>query len=539
MPAELAQVRYVTLLGATGAIRTATHDGRDWTVVPVVALVEGVIHAVNAPQPELVRSGLFHRKLAQWESKPVFAGHPMKNGVPVDGLLPDVIASSFGVVRNASSDRSLRMEAWLDHAKCLDGTPGGRVLERVQSVPPKPLEVSVGVWVHAKAGDGQWLNGKRYAAEWLDWEPNHLALLDDGKMGACSVDMGCGTHRIAMRVAASGDLELDREEDATPMTFKERFTTFFRSLMPRGWGDDEVKQELRDALDLVEPLLRTGGGEIVRVKNDAVIYCLYPPSNYYDAPMGPASKMTYWSRGYTFDTATQMFLVDAERTQVEPTTHYEPYRAAGDVQDVPEPTPKAPCACGHLAAAAAGEVTMERKDRIAALVANPHSPVKSLKMLEAATDDELGGIEATAGAIKAAAEKAVTDAAALKTANEATEKARQDLKVATDALAAPVAEDRLPQNIRDLVAREAAREAAEKTALVDTLKAAAAGSFTEDELRAKPIEELKKLATLMKATIPAPAVDFSLIGMPRVAAAGDLASYAPPDSYKDSLAAAK
>src|SRR6266496_226176 len=36
--------RHVHLIGATGQIRTASYEGREHLVVPVIALLEGVIH---------------------------------------------------------------------------------------------------------------------------------------------------------------------------------------------------------------------------------------------------------------------------------------------------------------------------------------------------------------------------------------------------------------------------------------------------------------------------------------------------------------
>jgi hypothetical protein len=45
-------LREIRLLGATGQVRTEMVDGREHLVVPVIALMEGVIHAVNAEVPE-------------------------------------------------------------------------------------------------------------------------------------------------------------------------------------------------------------------------------------------------------------------------------------------------------------------------------------------------------------------------------------------------------------------------------------------------------------------------------------------------------
>ena len=106
---------------------------------------------------------------------------------------------------------------------------------------------------------------------------------------------------------------------------------FLRSLMPRGWGDDEVKQELRDALYAIEPAARNG--EIVRVTNNTLTYCIYPPMSAMQMPPDyysnePMPKPHYWQRGYSFDTSTQKFVLDANKVEVEPTTVYVPITKA-------------------------------------------------------------------------------------------------------------------------------------------------------------------------------------------------------------------
>lgn len=551
------EARFVTLLGATGVVRKDTYNGREHLVVPVIALVEGVIHPVNAPAPELVRAECFTPSVAEWEGKPLMAGHPMRGREPLAvGDNPDLLRESFGLTRNPRVDsKRLCMEAWLDPSRMTEGH-SAKILDAVTSEPPKPVEVSVGVWTPLKNIAGVWTNGKRYAGEWQPFKPDHLALFADGRKGACSTEMGCGLPRVAMRVAEDGQsVEL---EDVAQKGRIERLldrlsvaqvgklidAVFFRSAMPRGWGDDEVKQELREALEVVEPIARTGG-EIIRVKNDAVIYCLYPPANYYDSPMGPTAKMTYWQRSYTFDTATQKFTVAPERTQVEPTTHYEPYRASA-VQELPEslePTLNAACACGNHAAAAAGENIMDRSARIAALVANPHSPVKSLKMLEAASDEELAQLETSAGALKAAAEAtapvpATTSAAAAPVPAAATAAPPASTPAPTAAATVETEDEVLARfpGIKAAVESHRAAQTAQQTALVTTIRAAGQ-AFTEDELRAMSIEQLTKLATFAKVDVPK--IDYSGRGVPRsaAAAADSLASYAPPDPYADPKAA--
>ncbi len=814
-------MKFLTLRGATGMSRRETLDGRAYTVVPAIALVEGVIHPVNAPHPELVRAERFAGAVAKWERQPIFAGHPMENGVPVSGKLPGVLPKSFGFTRNASAaDKQLRMEVWIDEAKAAQDAHSAEILRRSQA--HEPCEVSVGVFVHASKAEGTWSNGRRYAGEWMSMEPDHLALFGDGRRGACSIDMGCGTCRAAeenvMRVAEDGSLELlgspDQPRDEkgrwtdshteaaehekigggvkyhyednpngglktvkyeltppppsspslrksvneaiAPGSWKDslkkfpegegdaakehynkirgylssqgfkavetrkysgghttsflheatgtkvnvenaylgtipgdrakglrgthkvrvrreaggfrsnegvddnneeggmfgRFMEMFRAAMPRGWSKNEVDSALRDALAKVEP----GAFDVVDWTDSRVVYCVWANAGQYAAPSAPEyyartytrgdndeftlsdreevePTMTYpraaqfnpdqprdengrWTQASEDALATAKFRVKEETGAVEKTAQWpdsadhkfarselkhqqglvqrleakksiamafqaeksvkgakdrdekrdahwkahEAFQKAGEaleaqgkedeaqdfygraekhrekIRTLESPEfvgqPKPPCGCGGHepvnAAPAAGDKDMEKKERIAALVANPHSPVKSLKMLEAATDDELTALEAQAGTIKAAAEKAVADAATLKAAQDAEAKAKADLKAAQEA---PITIDRLPADLKALVDGAVAAATAKKEGLVATLKAAQT-AFTEDDLKAMPVEQLEKLSAAVVK--PAPAVNaplFSGIPVPRIS--GDANQYAPPDTYAD------
>ena len=73
------------------AIRTAEHFGESHTVIPCIALVEGVLWPANAPAPELALAEEFGRFVDGWNSKPVVFNHPMVNGVAVSASDPDII----------------------------------------------------------------------------------------------------------------------------------------------------------------------------------------------------------------------------------------------------------------------------------------------------------------------------------------------------------------------------------------------------------------------------------------------------------------
>lgn len=309
---EHPQARAVHLRGALGATMTEMWEGREHLVIPCVALQEGVIHAVNAETPEYVGAAALSKAAATWNGRPVVLGHPTKNGRQCSANSPEVLAShGFGFIRAGKMNGTrLGMEVLVDPAR-LEVLGQQALLADLRA--GKQVEVSVGAHVVTKKKESTW-NGKRYMAEWDEINGDHLAFLPGGR-GACSIEMGCGAHRAASYLVTAEGFEAQVDVKA-----------LIRSLMPRGWGDDEVKQDLREALYLVDPSARNG--EVVRVTNDKVIYCVYPPVDAAGVYPSVPVKMAYWSRDYSFDTATQRFTVSGERTAVEPTTHYEAIRGA-------------------------------------------------------------------------------------------------------------------------------------------------------------------------------------------------------------------
>lgn len=188
-----ADPRNLHLLGATGQVRYEELNGRRHLVVPIVALMEGVIHPVNAETPEFVSADVLRRAAASWIGKPVTLGHPKKHGTQCSASDAEVRrAAGIGViVKSEMAGKKLLQEAWVDEEKAKALHPelydalaaGGRE------------EVSVGAFVVARPAQAEH-NGKRYKADWLEAQGDHLAFLPGGR-GACSCEMGCGTHRAA------------------------------------------------------------------------------------------------------------------------------------------------------------------------------------------------------------------------------------------------------------------------------------------------------------------------------------------------------
>ena len=181
--------------------RKEVFDGRPHLAVPVTMLVEGVVHAINAESPELVLAEQFGKQPNGWNGRPLYHGHPFRNGKPVSGNLPEVLMKDkIGTVFNAKlKDNSLRSEAWIDEQFCRERAP--ELLDRVMA--GEPIEISVGAFVDTDEEEGDY-EGRNYKAVWKDIIPDHLALLPAGDEGACSMEMGCGIRTNANRAAGTG-----------------------------------------------------------------------------------------------------------------------------------------------------------------------------------------------------------------------------------------------------------------------------------------------------------------------------------------------
>ena len=180
-----------------GLVRTEMHQGRAHFVAPIVAMVEGVVHAMNSSRPEFVSAD--ELRIDGWEGRPVFVNHPMVGGIPVASKHPSIAHTSIGFTKNPRvEDARLLMEVWIDKAKC-DGALAERMLSG------DPFDVSMGAFVQSRDAVGEY-KGKKYAGTWHDIDPDHMALLPDSR-GACSWEAGCGL-RAAMESGTEEELRV-------------------------------------------------------------------------------------------------------------------------------------------------------------------------------------------------------------------------------------------------------------------------------------------------------------------------------------------
>ncbi len=213
------ETRQLHLRSALGQTFTEMHDGREHLVVPCIALMQGVIHAVNAETPEFVSVETLKDAAESWNGKPVTLGHPARDGKQCSANDPEVLkAHGIGVLRNSRlSGTKLLMEALVDPDKLRK--LGQHALEETLRA-GKSIEISVGALVNTEQKAGNWL-GRAFKAAWRKTVGDHLAFLPNGR-GACSMEMGCGTHRAAMHLVTAEEFVMD-----TYIDLKDRILALF------------------------------------------------------------------------------------------------------------------------------------------------------------------------------------------------------------------------------------------------------------------------------------------------------------------------
>jgi hypothetical protein len=246
-----AESRTLHLLGALGKAVTEMEGKTEYLVVPVVALMEGVIHAVNAETPEFVPFSTLQKCAESWNGKPITIGHPKgSDGKQCSASEMGIWdAHGIGKIRNARVDvasKKMLMEALIekDRAKKIHPDMYQRLADGGTE------EVSVGAMVISDHKTGKHTNGKPYVGSWTFAEGDHLAFLPGGR-GACSVAMGCGTHRAAMRMCEEGfvlDIKAAQAGDAAEEQAELIAYQSMRTVLDGVKGQYEKISELVDAL---------------------------------------------------------------------------------------------------------------------------------------------------------------------------------------------------------------------------------------------------------------------------------------------------
>ncbi len=177
-------------------IRTSELMGQEHTVIPCVALVEGVLWPSNAPGPELALAEEFGRFPDGWNGRPVMYNHPTLNGEPVTANSPDILKdNAFGQLFNTIIEGGkLKTEIWINEARITEMDEEAQIVIQNLKDGEGMVEVSTGLFTMQEPLEGSF-KGKDYVSIWRNIVPDHLAILPEGITGACSIADGAGAPR--------------------------------------------------------------------------------------------------------------------------------------------------------------------------------------------------------------------------------------------------------------------------------------------------------------------------------------------------------
>ena len=234
-----------------------THQGKDYLIVPVTMMVEGVHCGSHGPMLHTIEDlGLFP---ASWNGIPIVIDHPEIDGQAISANEPDVIDSRLiGRVYNTHVDgMKLVAQAWLEEERLRQLS--SVVLAQIEA--GEPIEVSLGMFTEELTVQGEW-NGEQYESIAKNHRPDHLALLPGG-LGACSIEDGCG-------IRANKEGGKDKvDEHEFDVALKLHYATQL-TLVKNEQGYRELVDAVRQKLDSMDS--ESSIHFLQEVYDDAVIY---------------------------------------------------------------------------------------------------------------------------------------------------------------------------------------------------------------------------------------------------------------------------
>jgi len=167
-------------------VRNDRMAGRDYIVVPMVMLTEGVHEGSEGPY--LYTNEEIGKRVMLWNKKPVVVGHPDEPSA----CTPEILnVRQIGDIMNAKWDKKgkrIIAEAWLDEAMLRKVDKGKVIQDAIAN--EDVLELSTGLFADSDEEPGDW-NGEKFQGTLKNFGPDHLAVLPDA-VGACSVEDGAG-----------------------------------------------------------------------------------------------------------------------------------------------------------------------------------------------------------------------------------------------------------------------------------------------------------------------------------------------------------
>lgn len=443
-------------------VRMDKMENRDYIVVPMVILTEGVHHGSEGPM--LYPKEELAKTPAVWNHKPVVVYHPEMNGQGISACDPTIITNrKVGVMMNTKFEGGrLKSEAWIekDRANLVDE----RIMTAIEG--NVMMELSTGVFIDMEEEPGDW-NGESYIGVARNYRPDHLALLPD-KIGACSIADGAGFLR---NQAASGT---DSKKHGSLVSLFHKMMKFANNEL----SFDNTRESLSTALRAKFKANNDNGPYlwVADVYSNFVIYEFN-------------SKL--FRIGYTADD-TGVKLSDEDPAEVKRVTEYRSVTGAfvgngqAETQNEKHNMDKKKLV-DNLIANSNGNLVEADRDRLMAFSEEQLSKIAFVKPEPAAAAPAPANNNAPAPAAPAPAPAPASTAPAAPVQNKVV-----SLQEYVDGA---------PKEIQEVLRNSLEVHNEEKVRLVDAILANKENSFTKDELNVRPLGELRKLARLSGAAV--------------------------------------
>lgn len=456
----------------SGKVRHDKMEGRDYLVVPMVMLTEGVHEGNQGP---LYYPAAELKKTPQvWNHKPVVVYHPVSaEGVGISACDPEVITNrKVGVIMNTKYKAGkLHAEAWLEESrlKAIDK----RVLNSIEN--DEIMELSTGLFTENEDEPGEW-NGEEYDAVARNYKPDHLAILPD-KVGACSIADGAGF------------LRLNEANPAAQAALQHATTDAMARLVGNDKSFGSISSELYG-------LVQAKYGDQAWVSDVYEDFCIY-------CREGKCYKLEY---EVDDDTGKVVIPADAKPVEVVRVTEYRTVdgayvgNAANQPQQEVKPMTKRE-KVNHLIANGGWEtddrgflmgLPTDKLDKMIANTGIKEEPKEGEEAAPGETKSGEGGTRDTTGPTRAAPNTGTTPAPANTGTTVAPTPPAQNQK-------APTVEEYInnaPPELRDSLRAGHAQAVARRTTLVATITANGANRFPKEKLEAMPLQDLEDLAVL-------------------------------------------
>ncbi|MCK5603060.1 DUF2213 domain-containing protein [Candidatus Pacearchaeota archaeon] len=182
-------------------VREDTLDGKEYYVIPSIAITEGVHNNILYPSEELAKSP------EAWNGIPVTNGHPNIEGTSCSANKPEIVTNfQIGTWYNCEYVApKLKGEIWLDKVKCneLNDEIIANLLQNT------PTDVSTGLYTDDDIVEGEF-GGIKYNYIAKNYRPDHLAILPND-IGACSWEDGAGMARTNKATKKKDEIKSSKE----------------------------------------------------------------------------------------------------------------------------------------------------------------------------------------------------------------------------------------------------------------------------------------------------------------------------------------